>query len=107
MLSKLEVVLPEPGTPGQQLVGLRTDQPDAVAVLAGDLAAGVDDEQLAVVVRQHQRLNRQRPFHTDAAGDVVLETGDNGTGRRVDRGQAGSGDVVDRGELAPDVHGGV
>ncbi len=73
---ELQVVVPQAGAPRQQLVGLGVDQADAVAVLAGDLAPGVDDEQLGAVVREHQRLHGEGAVDADAAGDVVVEAGD-------------------------------
>src|SRR4029450_10029157 len=64
---ELEVVVPQPGPPGQQLVGLGADQADAVAVLVGDLAAGVDDQQPTVVVGELELLRGEH--------DVECETG--------------------------------
>ena len=79
---------------GQQLVGLGVDQADAVAVLAGDLATGVHDEQLAVVVREDERLHGEGTVDADAAGEVVDEAGDERAGGGVDRGEADARDVL-------------
>ena len=73
---ELQVVVPQAGAPGQQLLGRGVDQADAVAVLAGDLAPGVDDEQLALVVGELRALDGQRAVDADAAGEVVDEAGD-------------------------------
>ena len=70
---ELQVVVPQTAAPRQQLVGRGVDQADAVAVLAGDLASGVDDEQLGAVVGQLQRLHGEGAVDADAAGEVVVE----------------------------------
>ena len=80
---------------------------NAVAVLAGDLAAGVHDEQLAAVVGEHERLHGEVAVDADAAGEVVDEAGDERAGGGVHGGEADRGRAVDRGELAADVDGGV
>ena len=102
-----QVVVPQPGPPRQQLLGRGVDQADAQPVLAGDLAAGVDDEQLAVVVRQLQLLHAEGAVDADATGDRVDEAGVDRAGRGVGRGQTGHVDAVDLGEPATDVEGGV
>ena len=104
---ELEVVVPQAGAPGQQLVGLGADQADAVAVLVGDLAAGVDHQQLGVVVGELELLDGEHAVDADAAGHVVDEAGDDRAGGAVDGDQADAGGAVDGLELAADVHGGV
>jgi hypothetical protein len=90
---ELEVVLPEVGRPRQQLVGLGADQPDAVAILTGDLAGGVDHEQLAQVGCEHQRLHGHHAVDADATRQVVVEVRDDRAVARVERHQAGAGDA--------------
>ena len=104
---ELEVVVPQAGAPGQQLVGLGADQADAVAVLVGDLAAGVDDQQLGVVVGELELLDGEQAVDADAAGHVVDEAGDDRAGGAVDRGQAHPGGAVHGLEVAAHVQGGV
>jgi hypothetical protein len=64
--------VPQPGPPGKQLVGLGADQADAVAVLVGDLAAGVDDQQLGVVVGELELLDGEHAVDADATGKAFV-----------------------------------
>ena len=67
------------------------DQAHAVAVLAVDLASGVHDEQLAVIVGQHEGVHAERAVGADATGDVVDEARHDLTGGGVQRGQGTAG----------------
>src|SRR6185437_4916193 len=83
--------------------GSCVDEPGAVPVLAGDLPAGVHDQELGLVVGELQLLHGQGPTDADAAGDRVLERRVHDTGGGVDRGQGAHRDVVELGEPATDV----
>ena len=65
---------------GQQLVGLGADDADAEPVLAGDLAPGVHDYELGVVVGEEQLLDGEHAVDPDAAGEVVAEPCVDGAG---------------------------
>jgi hypothetical protein len=82
-------------------------QADAVAVLVGDLAAGVDDQELGVVVGELELLDGEQAVDADAAGHVVDEAGDDRAGGAVDRHQADPGGAVHGLEVAAHVQGGV
>ena len=103
----LEVVVPEPAAPRQQLVRRRVDQGGGVAVLAVDLAARVHHEQLALIVRQHDGVHAEGAVGADATGDVVDEALHDLARGGADRGQGAARNPVDRRELAADVDGGV
>src|SRR4029450_896057 len=91
----------------EQVVGVGGDQAEAVAVLVGDLAAGVDDQQPAVVVGELELLNGEHAVDADAAGDVVDEPGHDRAGGAVHGDQADTGGAVHGLEVAADVQGGV
>ena len=82
-------VVPQPAAPWQQLLGGGVDDAHAQPVLAGDLPAGVDDEQLGVVVGQLQLRHAELAVDADAAGEVVVEARVDGARGGVHRGQAG------------------